>query len=748
MNSTIKFYSTEINPTKNAIVENIESYLQNKLIFQRTNFQYIKNALSINIKIDMTQNNISTFVPNYVSVKNDEEDKIYYYFIVNIKWLSTSTINFELSLDTLNTFQEIEFSPKTQIVREILQRSYYNENDKAFRNIHDVVEGINFPKELILNKRFNHEEEGLKWYLVTSTIYDLAAQDSNPDNYIINYLIPSEPVKVRTLGGGTGEVTIYASELAGGYNYYYFDITNNPNASIAGNSHYLGESVNINVGALIYAGKIRVLKIIRTEVNGVPKLKYEFLAYGDENVYFYQSIYTSSELDSITFHRANYAIMSNRDLYSNYPDISNLKGYKLIINASQDDPVYSMGIDDFNRSDSRLVKIVEMPYSPIPYNIDPNDNGIYFDNAEYKFGYFVINEGTKFLNALKEKVDFSDYLNISYGFEIDEYDVDDRSYYAYGLNKHMRYESKLYSSEFFEVKFMYDSFNYPIELERITTEDVERGFEALMKIEFKMNSNIKSIFAFKFTFEDVVDNNASYLSNEDYPLFLVCDRNNEITILNSNYINYLKNGYNFDKKQKEKEIGVAVASIASQIAGAIVSFASSMYTGGIGIASGIALTASSAVSIGNQVATLNQNEEARKTKREELRMQSANVYNADDTDILNFYQGDKLKLTIHSIKQTYKNILFNLFYYTGYASNRVGVPLYKQTPQRLLFDFVQCNAVFNNVEGYNSAFIEDMIQKFNIGVTIFHSFKKYSNSDVLYWDLSQTKANLDSWLIS
>ena len=744
MNSVIKFYECEINPTKNAIVEHIEQYLANKLIFQRTNFQYIKNALDVSIKIDINQDNISSFAPNYVSIKNDEENKIYYYFIINLKWLSTSTIAVELSLDTLNTFQEIEFSPKTQIVREIKQRSFYNENDNSFRNIDEIIEGVNFPKETIVNKKFNQDKDSLKWYLVTSTLYDLSAQDSNPDNPIVNYLVPSEPVKVRTIGGGTGEVTLYASEIAGGARYYYFRLEDNPNLKISASSHYLGEEVTFlnQLGATLN-GIIKLFKIAREEVGGIPKIKYEFIAYREGAGGY--GVVASGAVDSLTFTKANFAIMSNRDLFASYSLIQNLKGYKLIINAGVEGPIYSISIDDFNRSDSRLVKIIEMPYSCIPYNIDQIDGGIYFNDAEYKFGYFVINEGATYLNEIKEKVDLSPYLNVSYGFSIDEYDVDSREYYAYSMNKNINYESKLYSSEFFELKFMYDSFNYPLELERINIDDVERGFEALINIKFKMNSNIKSIFAFKFEFENDL---AEYISNDDYPFFFVCDRNNEKTILNSNYINYLKNGYNFDKKQKEKEIGVATASIVTQIIGAIVSFASSVATGGVGVASGIALTTSAGVTIGNQIASLAQNEEARKTKRDELRAQSANVFNADDTDILNFYGGDKLKMTIHQVKRDYRNILFNLFYYTGYASNRVGVPYYKTMPQRLLFDYVQCNAVFENIEGYNSAFIEDLIQKFSIGVTIYHSFKKYQNSNLLYWDLTQTKANLDKWLIN
>lgn len=744
MNSVIKFYECEINPTKNAIVENLEEYLSNKIIFQRSNFQYIKNALDVSIKIDINQDNISSFAPNYVSIKNDEENKIYYYFIINLKWLSTSTIAVELSLDTLNTFQEIEFSPKTQIIREIKQRSFYNENDNSFRDIDEIIEGVNFPKETIVNKKFNQDKDALKWYLVTSTLYDLTAQDSNPDNPIVNYLIPSEPVKVRTLGGGTGPVTLSASEIAGGARYYYFRLEDNPNFRISASSHYLGEEVTfLNQFGASISGTIKLFKISREEVGGIPKIKYEFLAYGGVGDNY--GVVATGAIESLIFTKANFAIMSNMDLFASYSLIQNLKGYKLIINAGVEGPIYSISIDDFNRSDSRLVKIIEMPYSCIPYNIDLNDEGIYFNDAEYKFGYFVINEGTNFLNEINEKVDLSPYLNVSYGFSIDEYDVDSREYYAYGMNKNPKYESKLYSSEFFELKFMYDSFNYPLELERIDIDDVERGFEALINIKFKMNSNIKSIFAFKFEFENDL---AEYISNDDYPLFLVCDRNNEKTILNSNYINYLKNGYNFDKKQKEKEIGVATASIATQIIGALISFASSVATGGVGVASGIALTTSAGVTIGNQIASLAQSEEARKTKRDELRAQSANVFNADDTDILNFYGGDKLKMTIHQVKQDYRNILFNLFYYTGYASNRVGVPFYKTIPQRLLFDFVQCNAVFENIEGYNSAFIEDLIQKFSIGVTIYHSFKKYQNSNSLYWDLTQTKANLDRWLIS
>lgn len=81
--SKIKIYRTNITPERNALVENIETYLYGLVpTYSNNNFQYQKLGLDLNIKIPVDQDTISNqSIGNYVSLEQD--GKTWYYFILN-----------------------------------------------------------------------------------------------------------------------------------------------------------------------------------------------------------------------------------------------------------------------------------------------------------------------------------------------------------------------------------------------------------------------------------------------------------------------------------------------------------------------------------------------------------------------------------------------------------------------------------------------------------------------------------------
>ena len=118
------YYSTQLHEEKRFAIEHIDQWLLGFTADEVKLFQYIKNQLNINIKINMSQNNLETTSTNdidYVSVKNSNETRVYYYFVKNKIWRSQETIEFELKMDTLNTFQfdvDYEVNKKTLVQRE------------------------------------------------------------------------------------------------------------------------------------------------------------------------------------------------------------------------------------------------------------------------------------------------------------------------------------------------------------------------------------------------------------------------------------------------------------------------------------------------------------------------------------------------------------------------------------------------------------------------------------------------------
>ena len=84
----------------------IEEYLSTLESEQFTNCQYVKQGLSVVIKLNKSQeilNLIEANDWNYCKVQNDKE-RACYYFVVKKEWLSKETIAISLVMDTLNNF--------------------------------------------------------------------------------------------------------------------------------------------------------------------------------------------------------------------------------------------------------------------------------------------------------------------------------------------------------------------------------------------------------------------------------------------------------------------------------------------------------------------------------------------------------------------------------------------------------------------------------------------------------------------
>ena len=179
-----------------------------------------------------------------------------------------------------------------------------------------------------------------------------------------------------------------------------------------------------------------------------------------------------------------------------------------------------------------------------------------------------------------------------------------------------------------------------------------------------MTSTINSRFLFTFN-EYTTDGKA--LNNYDNIMYVA--RNNEVTIYTSAYMSYLKNGYNYDVKSKQRtEVGTWVGFGVTTI-GAVASFAS-----GVGSGAGVVLAASAAAQLVNAVNHTAQAEANQSQKLQQLRMQANSVYGADDVDLMTKYTGNIAKLMLFKVSDRLKNCLYNLFFYTGYTLEAQGIP--------------------------------------------------------------------------
>ena len=147
-------------------------------------------------------------------------------------------------------------------------------------------------------------------------------------------------------------------------------------------------------------------------------------------------------------------------------------------------------------------------------------------------------------------------------------------------------------------------------------------------------------------------------------------------IMNKYYINYLRNGYNYDLKSKERQDvagGVGIGLSAAALVGSIALTASGYGTaaGVAGIVGSVTSLVSSSV---NYAKTVAQNEQNIAQKLSEARNQAVSVQNADDVDLLNAYSGNRAKLCTYKITDRMKKALYDLFWFCGYSTQEQKVP--------------------------------------------------------------------------
>lgn len=222
----------------------------------------------------------------------------------------------------------------------------------------------------------------------------------------------------------------------------------------------------------------------------------------------------------------------------------------------------------------------------------------------------------------------------------------------------------------------------------------------------------------------------------DYEDYLLVTRNNEETIFSSDYLNYLRNGYNYDKKVKSEQATVSYAMGALQVAGAAASFVAAAFTGGASAAAGIALTTGAITTFTSAAYQQHTNDETLAQKIKNLQMQSAAAIGSDDIDLLKYYNKNKLYFCIYRPLSFQRAALNNLFYYCGYKHKAMGIP---NTTSRLWFNFIQCKPIFVEEENAtqdvpSNKFWDDLKVRFMAGVTRYHRVQGM-------YDWTQTKEN-------
>lgn len=767
-NSTVKlYYDCKILNDRNMIVDDVDSYLSTLTPTVMEDFQFIKHDLSISIKIDTEEiganvnsgNILNPFAAgklNYVSIQNETDYSPIYYFVIDQEWTAVRTIKLYLALDTLNTFKynvAYSFDKKTLVLREHKDRYFkipYISGSKSYlRKIDFESEGISPLQYQVSDQEIIDEKANFDWYLLYMA--DNTKSSVTGETLPINaFIMAEEPITTALINYGLKISDLNQSKV------YWFG-KNVPNSFTSGNVEIDGTKYAITEAMFVmYSAAVGWFFSKATGNAGSTKIR----NLDSTSILIFDE---SKEID-VTEQSSLPTILSG-DLSSIGGRISAAK--TAVVAPSQQ--AGEQGIDDvftIDRTDTRISKILKLPYCPFNVQISggniniPSElerTAVKWEN-EKTYNYLKIK--TNFLQAFQNNIsnDNTFYQRI---FKYSDFSED--------VRKDLE-ESKLFHSDFQNFRFIYDSFQYIFAAEKITETKVRDGVKKL-EFPFKFITTSTMNSRFLFDFGDFIE----YESNkfiESYPYILTIARNNEIPIFNSEYINYIRNGYNYDVKARNASIvsaSLGIVSNAAQVAltpltvGKSIKNVATAAAGleavkagvtsqkyksalaaveeskkGVATASQIAISnAFGAVSgIINGINSIRQTETAFEQKQKSMRMANVSVESSDDIDLLTYYSNNRAHMPHYCCSERMYKALSDLFYYQGYINNEQKIP---DVNSRKWFNFLKCEALLINNKNIDDKYLENIKERFEIGVTFYH---KNNNT----WDFAQETANREIWM--
>lgn len=703
--STLTFYSSEIAPNMNCVVDNIATYLNNVPKQVVENFQYQPIAKNLRIRIDKNQLNYPKNLYNYIGIKNSDSDKTFYYFIVGEpNWFSANTIEYSLLLDTVNTFvNDLNWTKLTHITRQHKDR-YHNDKTTTLgvvtitRKIDDFDEGINPVKYLTSSTRVT-SKISTDWYLIYKNKSQITADTTVP---IDCFCCASKSVNLTVSASATG---IYFD------NYNKFDLIcafSKDNAEFKTTIN----GVQYTIGA---DSEYKGIAFWKGAINQALLLK-------DSNCKLIANVGSSALTDvnaTIKLRTINYQLDPTPESVYSYTSLLGIVESQNYIESTVG--TTSAVLNPFstvNKTDTQIIKIIKMPYAPFEINL-VDERMTIPAGWTYTNGFLKLNNlDTEFLTTLISPTLLGMRQTILKS-TLDNYK---------SLQHSSAYESKLYNSAFHTQKYVYDNFDKEIQLERYSP-NLYTSHEVTIK--FKQSNNISSNSLFDFSFSKGVYHNVSL-----YDQYLSVNRQNEVALYNSEYLNYIRSGYNYDKKAFQRQqianwIGTGISTATGVL--------STLTKGPVGVAAGISFISNAISSTVSNLFNSMNGEAAIQQKLVEYQNRPASVSNTTDLNLLSYYNGNRLLDVREDISDDVKNGVYNLLRLTGYACDEYATP---QVNSRVWYNYIQCTP---NVDvqswKYGKELLDDIISRYETGVTYYH------NVDGVY-DFQQLRENFETWLVS
>ena len=609
---------------------------------------------------------------------------------------------------------------------EIILDNYSFTNADIYRNIDYVPENINPPLQCgnSEGKFIEHKTSKLAidWYL-------LYRNQNDPTDSLVNpvdcFLIPSENINVDS--GYIENGRLVPSFIEEG-KFYYFPIGT---AETPISNYTLSNGVSFTQAS----NESRWLCITKTngKLNVVYIRNWTTYCYvaGEYNNIEYIDVATTP----VSYRLGTSFITTNYNNFSN--NLNNL-------------PVYSFSnsgtyntldtIDELDRTDAKNIKLIKLPYVPYNFSFTGTTMKIVDDDKWELVQLTQSGGGVIYVLKLKDiTTKLNSEINSSY---LGEHPL--RNLYRNNLttlnpqNTTLRSadttfnnESKLFNSEFYRPTYVYDSFQYVVQLEKCEMSYYIANGVTSFYIDFDVTRTINS--KFMFTFKTLSLRNAT----ENYAKYMPIARNNEEVLYNVPYINYIRTGYNYDIKNRNLSNLSNVVGLGLSTAGMVASFVvPSAPLKALGIVTSLL---SMAMSVKNTISSAMSNQMSIDRKLQETKMQTASVSGSDDVDLMSVYAENRLKYLVYEPTAIMKNMLYNLFFFAGYNSQRMGLPNHNT---RLNFDYLECDAIIEKTANIPDDCLSELINSFKNGVTYIHKTTRTTDK----WDFEQKYENWEKSL--
>lgn len=740
----------------NYIIEDIFNYLKlnNQGFKAIDNYQYIRDPAKDQIfKIDVPQADYDNAVIDYAMLEQD--GKIYYYFITAADWKSQNCLGFTAVLDPLNTYQDqYDLTDRSIIERQHVDRFKLTGPRPTGDSINEIVTNVISPTkeelqpELLMTR---HEvlsgdfpvDNKYQWYL----IYQTNTQSGNPEILMCadkDIRLSAEPV--------TQEYILNTAKMKES-SYMIFD-----RCTIEYNDNQSSQTYTIDMDGMI--GFYQTPSDSNT---------FKFTYYPKDG-----SNAKVNQITSLVKIRAN----NTCKLYSVNTvifDKDAIAGSSYILLGAPDTLT---GIESIDRTRSNLYKVIECPYCPLDLNITVGSMPALPDKWSFdsERGKFVCSDLTFQFPERKVWTE-ENVINMIAGQAI----IANRNKLTlYSRHDHRNSEEgniddpKSYISSLKAYNFVYDTVSWSV-----IPEDLEipnkKPRPDLIFVSYKQSNNISSDCGFKFDIPEFKIKHRQYFDQ-----YMFSMRSNELPLYSSDYINYMRNGYNYDLKANRRQawssiIGVAGSAIGTGLSsiGQISAFSNRpeiealkltkdqysydiatgkpvhesrdklralqtpLATGLIG--AGVNVLASTASAIISHY----QRENALEQKINEYKNRAFSVSTTGNHDLFKWYSGNKVLLFEFEPREEVRDMINDYFNLYGYAQGYYEKP---NLDSRLFFNYCRGTVDIDNYKKNRSLeeHKADIIKKFQDGVYKIH---KVNTPSGIYWDVKLERQNYERSII-